>query len=305
MKANPQQKIRLDRAAAFCSLAALAYLASVRLFTGFAGALLSLRVPGASMQNPAGTGQVEAALLHLLVNALALAAPFLLLFLRGQRGGTMLLFRRPISETGKPLFLLFWIMMMLGNGAAGLLGHFLPETGSRVELPAEFGLVLLAWLAVGLVPAIGEELLFRGLMQGYLRPYGSWLSIVGQAVLFALLHGTGPACVSALFGGIALGLCAEYSHSLVWGMLFHLYNNTMAMAAQYNLQYGAGLMLQLFLQWGLPAAVLAAWWMKDRKKKETKQKLRPGLSAAELLHSPAWMVCTVVLLGNVVYTTLR
>lgn len=304
MTANRQQKMRLKQAAAFCGLAVLVYWAAVHLFTALAGAMLSVRVPGASMQNPAGASQTEAALLHLLVSALALACPFLLLFLPSQGKAVMLLFRRPVPGTGKALFLLFWIMMMLGDGTAGLVARWVPSSGSRVELAADFGLVVLAWFAVALVPAVGEELLFRGLIQGYLRPCGSWLSVVGQAVLFSLLHGTVPACISALFGGLALGLCAEYSKSLVWGILFHLYNNTMAIAAQYNLQYGSGLFIQLILQWGLPLVMLL-WCIKDRKREPRRPKLHGGLCAAELLRTPAWMFCVLVLLGNVVYTTLR
>ena len=52
----------------------------------------------------------------------------------------------------------------------------------------------------------------------------------GQAVLFALLHGDAPACLSALLSGLALGLCAETSGSLLPGMVFHLYNNNAGVA---------------------------------------------------------------------------
>lgn len=54
----------------------------------------------------------------------------------------------------------------------------------------------------------------------------------GQAVLFALLHGDAPACLSALLSGLALGLCAETSGGLLPGMAFHLYNNTLALLSQ-------------------------------------------------------------------------
>ena len=69
----------MNRAGAACGCGALIYLAARSLLTRLASLLLALRVPGASLQNPAGASQLEAALLRIGVSGLALAAPFLLL----------------------------------------------------------------------------------------------------------------------------------------------------------------------------------------------------------------------------------
>ena len=134
--------------------------------------------------------------------------------------------------------------------------HLLGEAGGAELADAPAALI---WLRLALVPAVGEELLFRGLMQGYLRPWGSRAAVWGQAVLFALLHGDAPACLSALLSGLALGLCAETSGSLLPGMAFHLYNNTLALLSQ----TGAGsAWVQPLLLFGLPAAALVVWAIK-------------------------------------------
>ena len=73
----------LRRAGAACGCAALGYLAARSVLTALANALLALRVPGASLANPAGTGLAAAILLQALVSALSLAAPFVLLRLAG------------------------------------------------------------------------------------------------------------------------------------------------------------------------------------------------------------------------------
>ena len=102
-----------------------------------------------------------------------------------------------------------------------------------------------------------EELLFRGLLQGWLRPFGPVVAVAGSALLFALLHGRAPSVVAAAFGGTALGLAALCSGSLVPGMLFHLYNNTLAFVGQYCQQYGAPQAVSYILMFLPPLAALA------------------------------------------------
>lgn len=189
----------MNRAGAACGCGALIYLAARSLLTRLASLLLALRVPGASLQNPAGASQLEAALLRIGVSGLALAAPFLLLAVlplprplplgRGVRG------IRP------RLFLFFWGMMLAGNLLAGALVRATGPENARVELPGGGMPLAAAFAAVCLLPAVGEELLFRGLLQGWLRPFGAPAAVLGQAVLFALLHGRLSACLAALLGG--------------------------------------------------------------------------------------------------------
>lgn len=241
-----------DRAAALCGCAALVYLAGRWLLTAAAGALLSARVPGASLANPAGTGLLAANLLGAAVSALALAVPFLCFWrvlpapawtraARGERPGLA------------RLFLLFWLLLAAGNLLAAPLGG----AGGGMALPAGGAALAAAWLGVCLVPAVGEELLFRGLLQGWLRPFGFWPAVAGQAVLFALLHGRPAPALAALFGGLALGFCAGRWGSLAPGAAFHLYNNTLAFLGQYSQQYGGWQAAYYLLAFLPPLAALA------------------------------------------------
>lgn len=218
-----------------CGCAALLYLAARTLFSQLAGLILSIHVPGATLANPVGASLGKAALLRSLVSILSLTAPFLLLRALPLKQGLPLGHTRRRSAPG--LFLLFWGAMFLGNTLSSLAVSFEHNHAARIHLPASGFALIAAWISVCLIPAFGEELLFRGLLQGWLREYGLWAAVFGQGVLFSLLHGRFSACIAALFGGIALGLCAEYSGSLRLGILFHLYNNSLAFISQYATQF--------------------------------------------------------------------
>jgi hypothetical protein len=70
-----------------------------------------------------------------------------------------------------------------------------------------------------------EELLFRGAVQRLLRPCGALYAVLGQAVLFAALHGTAAQIAYALPMGLLLGWSARRSGSLWPGMGLHALNN--------------------------------------------------------------------------------
>ena len=264
----------LQRAAALCGLAALVYLAADSALSGLLGPSVDGLSPSA--------GELVA----LGKNLLALAAPLLVAL------GAPVRLRRPRWRLLPALFLLFWVLTMAGN---------LVSTGLRAVLGEAAGVQLaeapagLLWLRLALVPAVGEELLFRGLMQGYLRPWGGQAAIWGQAVLFALLHGEAPACLSALLSGLALGLCAETSGSLWPGMVFHLYNNTLALLGQ----TGVGpAWVQPLLLFGLPAAALAVW--------AAKPKLLPrlhGNGGGTLARCPGYGLAVVLLAVQMLHAT--
>lgn len=301
LPAGAARAAALRRAGAACGCAALGYLAARSVLTALASALLALRVPGASLANPAGTGLAAAILLQALVSALSLAAPFALLPLAGglPAPGPA---RRLNGEQKAGLFLLFWLLMMAGNLLAGA---FSGRGGAgQMDLPPSGLALAAAWLAVCLVPAVGEELLFRGLLQGWLRPFGPVVAVAGPALLFALLHGRASSVLAAAFGGAALGLAALGSGSLVPGMLFHLYNNTLAFAGQYCQQYGAPPAVCYLLMFLPPLAALAfAPWraLPGRKKGRLRGQ---GKEWLRLVRSPGYLAALAVLAALCVYKTV-
>ena len=166
-----------------------------------------------------------------------------------------------------PALLVYLGMAQLAGLLAAAVGH---ATGStqQIPLPQHLSAAIPAFLVLCLVPAIWEEILFRGVVQGFLRPYGRWLAIVGQAVPFALLHGSASAAVFALLAGLFFGWLAERTHSLLPGMVLHLTNNTMAFAQMLLLAHG-GRQLALLLNgiylilFPILAALVLIWWLRQ------------------------------------------
>ena len=289
----------LRRAGAACGCAALGYLAARSVLTALANALLALRVPGASLANPAGTGLAAAILLQALVSALSLAAPFALLRLAGSPPAPAP--RRMNAEQRAALFLLFWLLIMGGNLLAGA---FTGSGSGQMDLPPSGLALAAAWLAVCLVPAVGEELLFRGLLQGWLRPFGPVVAVAGQALLFALLHGRVSAVAAALFGGAALGIAAACSGSLVPGMAFHLYNNTLAFAGQYCQQYGAPQIICYLLMFLPPLAALAFAPWRALPRRRAGRLRGQGRECLRLLRSPGYLAALAVLVVLSLFKTI-
>jgi membrane protease YdiL (CAAX protease family) len=97
-------------------------------------------------------------------------------------------------------------------------------------------------LAIALLPAVCEEALYRGAIQGLLARGGSpWRANVGQAAAFAVAHLL-PARLPWTFAmGLLLGALRRRTGSLVPGMVLHfLFNGTMVLLPRHLDPFGGG-----------------------------------------------------------------
>ena len=76
----------------------------------------------------------------------------------------------------------------------------------------------------GIVAPISEELLFRGLIQRSLRPFGRRFAILASAFTFGIFHGNLLQAPYAFLVGLVLGYVAS-EYSIAWAMLLHMINN--------------------------------------------------------------------------------
>jgi len=89
-----------------------------------------------------------------------------------------------------------------------------------------------ALLLVALLPAVAEEITFRGVILGGLRRGGSrWIAVCGSALAFGLFHINPYHVVAATVVGLLLGWVAVESRSILPGMLIHLVNNGLQVVA--------------------------------------------------------------------------
>lgn len=82
------------------------------------------------------------------------------------------------------------------------------------------------FLYTGVLAPIVEEILFRGLIQRTLMPYGKRFAIFSSAFTFGIFHGNLIQSPYAFLVGLVLGyVAAEYS--IGWAMVLHMFNNLM------------------------------------------------------------------------------
>ena len=134
-------------------------------------------------------------------------------------------------------------------------------------------------LVLALVPAVCEELAFRGFVLSGFRHLGhKWRAIVASAILFGLAHAVLQQSIIACMIGIVLAFVAVQTGSILPGILFHLVHNSLVVAASritpeilerwplLRLLMGSthedGLVYpwQVFVIGGLTAVALLAWF---------------------------------------------
>ena len=89
-----------------------------------------------------------------------------------------------------------------------------------------FGGLLLNLLVIALIPAIGEELTFRGvLQQGLMRKMNPHVAIVISAAIFSFIHFQFYGFLPRMFLGLLLGYMFYITDSLWTSILMHFVNN--------------------------------------------------------------------------------
>ena len=190
------------------------------------------------------TGKLGTALSGLISSAIYMA-PFIV-------GGAMFYVfnrktpTRPIRYGLKlpaitPLLLLAGLAMItaaayINSWICTLIGYEIPP-----EMVAPQGYddaaTVIMYMTTALAPAFAEEFLFRGVIYGNLRPFGKTQAILISSLLFALMHQNIGQFFYTFVGGIAMALMYELTGTLWCSILFHLFNNELAVLTQV-LYYG-------------------------------------------------------------------
>ncbi len=91
--------------------------------------------------------------------------------------------------------------------------------------------IVLCIIMSAVLPAILEEWAFRGVLLKNMLPYGRGGAIVISSVLFGMAHLDPPRIIFATAFGLVLGLCYEYTGSLLLPMTIHFLNNSISVIA--------------------------------------------------------------------------
>jgi len=110
---------------------------------------------------------------------------------------------------------------------------------SELSVPINnVGDLVLAILVVALVPAICEELLFRGVVLNGLRSKGKWVAILLSALIFALMHNNIEQLPYTFALGVVLGYVVYQTGSIIPSVIMHACNNTIVLISMYMSQNG-------------------------------------------------------------------
>ena len=99
------------------------------------------------------------------------------------------------------------------------------DMSSLMDSPTEPYQLLLMFLSTAIIPAVVEEILFRGVVLSNLLPYGKTTAIVGSAVLFGLMHGNILQFLYTTLLGVVIGYIYVQTRSIWVCMLIHFFNN--------------------------------------------------------------------------------
>ncbi|MBP3619661.1 MAG: CPBP family intramembrane metalloprotease [Clostridia bacterium] len=113
------------------------------------------------------------------------------------------------------------------EGCFGRLFEVLGINSSGVGFnPTSWGSYIGCMVMLGVVPAICEELLFRGIIfQGLKEKYSKWTAILISALLFALVHQNIEQFIYPFILGVVFAVLLERTNNLIYPILMHMFNN--------------------------------------------------------------------------------
>lgn len=108
----------------------------------------------------------------------------------------------------------------------------MPDLMDQTPLSLILNLVIFAVL-----PALLEEMAFRGYLLQVLRPYGDRVAVLVSAILFALMHGNVLQIPFAFLVGLVLGYAVVQTNNFWLAVCIHFANNAMSTLIQYAQQF--------------------------------------------------------------------
>lgn len=191
-------------------------------------------VAAAPLGTPETVSQLVVILLITQIGLIALPALGLTYLLTRSPRQTLLLQRPPWGTLPAALLLAVFlnpVVYWLGIGVEQLY----PMDSETLEQLKPLSRLLqseLHWvfaiLLIGLLPAICEELAFRGFILSGLRHLGHrWGAIVLSAIFFGLIHGVVQQQLTATITGILIGYLAVRTGSLYPAMVYHFAHNSL------------------------------------------------------------------------------
>ncbi len=120
--------------------------------------------------------------------------------------------------------LVFAAAALIGFAALFILFEHSPFDLIKIRLPQPWRELLLFFVVGGIIGPITEEIVFRGVLFGYLAQWGVAAAILLSSLIFVFFHGQGGPIQAV--GGVVFALAYHFSQSLTAPIIIHCLGNT-------------------------------------------------------------------------------
>ena len=199
-------------------------------------------------------------------------------------------------------------LCMVANIVTNIFTSYLYEMGLPVpEFPqfleptwTSFGMNIFVF---AVLPALLEEMVFRGFVLRTLRPYGDMFAVFVSAFLFGLMHGNIEQVPFALIVGILLGWLYVATDNIWVPVLIHFINNALSVCMEFlgfNLSDTGLAVFYTIAIYGLAAlgivafCILLACYFRKLQPKNKETVLSVGQRTGALLTAPAFLIAVII-----------
>lgn len=194
---------------------------------------------GSLQQQNLGLDNTSFMLIYSVVYTVAMGLPTLLVCGVGRRKFSPLTPTKPLSSPVTFLAVLGGVgVCMAANIVSNIFSIIFSELGITVpdapKMMENTGISLLLNLfVIAVLPALLEELMFRGCVLKLLRPYGNFFAVFVSSFLFGLMHGNLRQIPFAMMVGFCLGFLYIATDNIWIPIAVHFCNNAFSVLMEY------------------------------------------------------------------------
>lgn len=315
---NPQQQLeedemrKLRKDATFVGVMSIALTVVMELaFTVLVFALIAFGVfnPEQLSLPDLGIGNTSYLFLYMGVYVFALLVPSVVVALCCKRKYIPFSPAKPVGMG----FAFFAILAAIGlcmftNIINSYILAILSEMGAEIPEPPQMMEPTLTSLGLNLLvmavlPALLEEMIYRGYILRTLRPYGNVFAVIVSSMLFSLMHGNLRQIPFAFIVGLVLGFLYVLTDNIWMSVTVHFANNAISVLMEYlgfSLSdtavgyFYAMIIYGLTFVGGLALIVLFLRYRQQMRVRRIDTYLTVSKKTATLFATPCFMICVIL-----------
>ena len=110
------------------------------------------------------------------------------------------------------------------------IGYKTTSLGYELNTPSNY---LISLISLAVIPAICEELIFRGILVNALKSKGEIFAIILSSVMFSIFHFSPAQLIYPICFGLILSIVYLRTKNILFPILLHFINNALSISIQY------------------------------------------------------------------------